>query len=74
MTEDVLQLRTLEDFQVERPLLFQSASSLEWFVRCNKAELIEAGALIKPAGRWLVQPAAFDAVFLAIGKRIAQQT
>jgi hypothetical protein len=74
MTDDVLQLRTLDDFQVERPLLFPSASALQWFVRCNKAELVDAGALIKPAGRWLVQPAAFDAVFLAIGKRIAQRS
>jgi hypothetical protein len=77
MTEDALQLqaqlRTFGDYQAERPLFFPSVSSLEWFVRQNRAELVKASALLKLTGRWFIIPAAFDSVLLAVTARKQQR-
>ena len=72
MSDDISQLRTLDDFRVERPLLFPSAEALRWFVRVNKDELVNAGALTRPTGRWLVRPEAFDRTVASIGDRRAK--
>jgi hypothetical protein len=73
MSQDFLQLRTLDEIRDERPLLFPSAGALQWFVRVNKDELIESGALTRPTGRWLVRPDVFDQVVLSIGARRARR-
>ena len=51
---------------------FPSETSVEWFIRQNRAELIKAGAIVKLAKRWMVSPATFDATAMEIGKRTAQ--
>ncbi len=53
------------------PWLFESIHSYDWFVRMNYDELVAGGALIRPAGRNLVIPAAFKRVAMAIGQRRA---
>ncbi len=69
MTETVQALVPPLDYQGSRAHLFPSIESLRWFIRCNKPELIEAGALLEIAGRIRINPEAFDGVVLAVGKR-----
>lgn len=51
----------LIEYQEARPRLFPSESSLRWYLRHNRAELVAAGALLLHTGRWLVDAARFDA-------------
>jgi len=60
------------DFVAANPWLFGTVDSFRWFVRRHKAELIEAGALIRPTGRDLVVPSAFKQAALVIGARRAK--
>ena len=71
MTEVCNRLELPDTFRADREHLFPSAESFAWFVRKNRAELAQAGALLKPNGRWLVQPEAFDRAVMAIGARRA---
>jgi hypothetical protein len=48
-----------------------SRQSFNWFLRFNRAELVEAGALIAPTGRLMVVPHLFDQALHTIGKRMA---
>lgn len=52
--------------------VFPSASSLDWFIRQHRTELIQSGAIVKIAKRWLVAPTVFDTTAIQIGKRLAQ--
>ncbi len=51
-----------------RESIFPSEASLGWFIRKNKARLIERGAILAPTGRKLINPAAFDQVVVEIGE------
>ena len=73
MTETVQALAPSREYQESRAHLFPSIESLRWFIRRNKAELIEAGALLEIAGRTRISPAAFDGVVLAVAKRAMQR-
>lgn len=73
MTETIQALVPPLDYQGSRAHLFPSIESLRWFIRCNKAALIAGGALLEIAGRTRVNPAAFDAVVLEVGKRALEQ-
>lgn len=53
--------------------IFQSLTSLEWFCRCHRAELVSAGALLKVRNRWLADSARFPAAVRAIGERTARE-
>lgn len=59
------------DYIAQRPEIFPGIESYNWFVRKNREELIAAGALLRPTGRWLVRPEAFDQAVLKIGARRA---
>ena len=50
-----------------RESIFPSEASLGWFVRKNKARLVERGAILAPTGRKLINPEVFDQVVLEIG-------
>lgn len=67
----VLSLVTPAAYVAERPQVFAGVESLRWFERQHRAELIERGAILMPAGRKLVDPAAFDRAVVEIGKRQA---
>lgn len=71
VVEHVARLVHPDIYRAERAHLFPSAESFAWFVRKNRDELARAGALLKPNGRWLVQPDAFDSAVMAIGARRA---
>lgn len=60
-----------DEYVEKRPQLFPSRDSFNWFVRKNRDELVKGGAMIRPTGRWLINPTAFDDVILAIGARRA---
>jgi hypothetical protein len=44
---------------------------MTWFIRQHRGELIEYGALLMFAGRWLVEPASFDSYLLESARRAA---
>lgn len=73
MSQSVMlnQLVSIETYAARYPEVFPCAKSLQWFVRVNKIELIEAGALIMPAGRKLIVSDKFDKAVMAIGRRRA---
>ena len=68
---NAVSLKRPEDYRAEREHVYPSAESFRWFCRQNRAELANAGALVMPAGRWLVNPSAFDQSVMEIGKRRA---
>lgn len=69
---DLLALRPLPEYRQSREHVFRSVQSLQWFVRCNKARLVDAGALIMLSGRWHVVPSRFDAIVLEAGQAAAK--
>lgn len=69
--EIVSSLMGLVDYGEKRSHLFPSVTSLAWFVRQNKEQLIERSALLMIAGRWFVSPAIFDSYILEAGKEAA---
>ena len=60
MSAKLKRLQAPEDYWPTRPQLFRNADSFDWFLRCNRPALVEAGALLIPNGRKLVDPVAFD--------------
>lgn len=62
------ELQSLEQYREPRQLLYPSTHSLAWQIRQNKAALVEAGAILCPTGRTLINPGAFDRVMTKIGK------
>ena len=73
MTSTLLQLVTPAHYVAERSQIFPSTASLQWFERQHRQELINCGAVSMPAGRKLVNPAAFDQAVVEIGKRLASE-
>ena len=69
-----LPLVTPTDYVATRPQVFPGPESLRWFERQHRAELVDKGAILLVNGRKLVNPAAFDAAVLEIGKRLATRT
>jgi hypothetical protein len=66
-------LQEPNDYRAGRAHIFPSQESFRWFLRNNRAELVEAGALLIPTGRWLVQPDLFDRCLVVIGLRRAAE-
>lgn len=64
-------LVTPDTYRGERDTVFPTSPSLQWFMRANRAELVAAGALLMPVGRWMINPAKFDAAVETIGQRRA---
>jgi hypothetical protein len=65
-------LQSFEDFQRANASAFPSESSLRWFYRVNSTELLDAGAVVRFAGRILINPGAFVPMALTIGRRAAR--
>lgn len=64
-------LQQIQAYQQANAHVFGSVPSLTWFIRRNRAELIEAGALVQLAGRWLIYGPTFTSKALEIGRRAA---
>ncbi|HEU4458452.1 MAG TPA: hypothetical protein VFR90_04965 [Methylibium sp.] len=69
---DLATLQTPEQYATARSTLYPSETSLRWFIRRNRPELVEAEAITCPTGQWLVIPDKFDRVAMEIGKRRAR--
>jgi hypothetical protein len=72
MTEALNRLQLPAEYIAQRQHLFPSQPSFDWFVRRNRDALVQAGAMLRPTGRWLVQPDSFDQAVLAIGTQRAK--
>lgn len=72
MNERVNALLPLSDYHAARSHVFPSDTSLDWYLRKHRSALIEAGALLMVAGRWLVQPSTFDTYVLERGTQAAR--
>lgn len=70
---EFMKLMRPEDYQAANRTLFPSMESWRWYCRVNRIELIAAGALLRPTGRWLVDPDAFHKATVAIGLRRARE-
>ena len=62
------QLQSVEQYQRARASYFPSGGSLEWYIRTNRAKLIEAGAMLKHRGIWHVHADRFDQAVLEIAE------
>jgi hypothetical protein len=59
----------LADFQAANAVIFPSETSLRWFLRVNRRELVELDAVTQIAGRLLIHPENFAKAATAIGRR-----
>jgi hypothetical protein len=67
-TINLNQLRTPKDYISDgRTHIFPSETSLRWFIRKNKQKLLERGAVLRLAGRTLVDIETFDKMVCQIG-------
>lgn len=74
MNYDLSCLSSVAGYRDARQNIFPSRGSLDWFIRRNKPELIETGALLFIAGQWRVHTDRFDRCVLDIGARLAHRT
>ena len=73
-TVAIERLVTLEDYQSTRVRIFPSESSLKWHLRVHRADLAAGGAILRVAGRLLIDPPKFDQVVLQIARAKAAPT
>lgn len=66
-------LQRIEAYQRTASHVFPTVSSLRWFIRVNRAELLDAGALAQLAGCVMIDGPRFTAKALEIGRRAAVQ-
>jgi hypothetical protein len=70
---DIDRLVTLADYQESRQHIFQSRSSLDWYVRQHKDALVAGCALLMIAGQWKAHADRFDRVVMEEGAKTAQR-
>lgn len=70
----LINLQSQEEYQKQRSTIFPSRSSLDWFIRVNREELMELNALSWPTRRLMIRADAFDEAVLAIGKKALQSS
>lgn len=64
-------LQQVAAYQAANAHVFGSVPSLNWFIRQHRDELLNAGALVQLAGRWLVDGPVFTQQVLEIGRKTA---
>lgn len=65
-------LRKLTDYREKRAHIFPSDNALQWFVRRNRAGLVDAGALVMLTGQWHAHEDKFDAYVIEAGQAAAR--
>lgn len=63
------ELVPIRQLQRELANVFPTQGSLDWELRVNRREYVQAGAIYEVAGRLLAHPARFANTALAIGAR-----
>lgn len=53
-------LMSVAEYQRTRTTLFPTASSLAWYLRTHKGDLVQAGAMLMHRGIWHVDAERFD--------------
>lgn len=71
MAEDLSRLLALGEYGATGSNIFPSKTSMTWFLRRHRSDLIATGALLMIAGRWFANPEKFDAYVLEEGSRAA---
>lgn len=66
--DSLTRLVTPLDYQVARSNLFPSEASLRWQLRAHRARLEASGAVLRIAGRLLVDPVRFDQALIDIAR------
>ena len=69
MSTELNEICPVKAYQEQRHWIFQSDQSIKWFIRKNRSQLCEQGALLEIAGRHMVHPERFDAVVLRVGQQ-----
>jgi hypothetical protein len=64
---ELSRLTTPAAYQAARGHIFPSATSLQWFMRRHRDALLKDHAVLKPAGRFLIDAEAFDKAVIRIG-------
>jgi len=59
-------LVTPDEYQARRSRIFPSQTSLRWYLRVHRTSLIERGALIRIAGRLMLDSPALDRAVIEI--------
>lgn len=70
---EVERLVPFNEYAAARRHLLPSDESARWFLRVNKAALVEEGALLFLAGRWWADPSRCDEAIVRIGERRARE-
>lgn len=63
---------SLQTYQRLSSEVFPTEESLKWFIRRNRAELVQFGALVMPNGKKLAVVDRFDQAVQTIGERRAR--
>lgn len=66
-------LASLPEYREQSQRLFPSEGSLQWYVRQHKPQLVEAGALLLHAGRWLVDVNKFNCYVIEAASAAAKR-
>jgi len=61
-------LKTLGEYQGARTHIWPTLASVRWFIRTNKPDLLECGALLILGGRLVIDEPRFDAAVERIGR------
>lgn len=69
--QSLADLQDPETYRAARLGAYPSPQSLQWAMRAHRKQLIDAGAMTFPNGRWLINPGAFDSVMLRVGAQRA---
>lgn len=68
------QMVSIWDWRASNPHLFPSDTSLRWHLRRHRAAYISAGALLKLAGRFVVDPVKFEQTMRFVGQQVAERS
>jgi len=61
-----------EEYRKQRAAhLLRTPQALKWYVRQHGPELVDQGAMLKIANRWMAHADRFDQAILQIGQRMA---
>ena len=58
-------------FQAANSEVFASLASVDWFIRQHRAELLKAGAIVRPLRELMIVPEPFSRVVVEVGVRKA---
>ena len=61
------------DWRASNPHIFPTDMSLRWHLRRHRVAYIAAGALLKLAGRFVIDPPKFEETMRRVGQQVAER-